>query len=189
MSLKTSYPTLAAALALAIGMAQAGEPPRTYNANAIFEALTVEAGAVDARRINLDIQFELNSDRLSPKARKQLEELGRALKRIPQDTLEIAGHTDSLGDTAYNLELSRKRAQRVKDYLVEHFGLNPKKLVATGYGERFPRSGRAASDPLNRRVEIINHGRWVSPQEVEEGSSSFRVEFPLKPVPRYPQDQ
>ncbi|OUS13114.1 hypothetical protein A9Q89_03715 [Gammaproteobacteria bacterium 53_120_T64] len=152
------------------------EPPRratttTFNANQIFDALTVTNNGIDSRRINLDIQFEVNSARLSDTTREQLQQLGEALKRVGANTFEIAGHTDSSGSNSANLILSRMRAASVRTYLLDNFGLSTSKLAATGYGERFPRSGRAAQDPLNRRVEVVNHGKWISVSEIEAQAS------------------
>ena len=144
-----------------------GDEVRSDNANAIFEALSVDSGFA-GRRINLDIRFELNSSRLTPEARKQLAELADALRRsgLDKDMIEIAGHTDSSGSDATNLALSKARAEAVRDYLVTTHGVDAGRLVASGYGERLPRAGRDASDPGNRRVELINHGQFASAAEI-----------------------
>ncbi|MBM4273478.1 MAG: tetratricopeptide repeat protein [Deltaproteobacteria bacterium] len=116
------------------------------------------------------IPFDFNRYDIRPDARPQLDELGKALKNIyggsrdiviagagPQ-FYEIAGHTDVRGTDAYNLWLSRKRAEAVVDYLRRHFALPRERLIAKGYGKRRrlcttgPDEGCHA---LNRRVEII----------------------------------
>ena len=142
---------------------------RHFNANEIFTALSVESG-FDSRRINLDIQFQINAAVLTDQARAQLSELATALKRsgISEDIFEVAGHTDSSGSMQHNLQLSLQRAAAVRHYLNQLHGIVASKLVATGYGERFPRAGREATDPLNRRVEIINHGRWATAEEIRQ---------------------
>lgn len=89
-------------------------------------------------------------------SKRQLDELGRALtsKSLSGAQFEISGHTDSIGSDAYNMELSRRRAQTVNDYLYQHFGYTSNSVV--GYGETQPvasnetKEGRA----MNRRVVI-----------------------------------
>jgi len=89
-------------------------------------------------------------------SRTQLDELGRALtsKDLTGARFEISGHTDSVGSHAYNLDLSRRRAETVNAYLEERFGYSTSSV--TGYGETQPiasnntKEGRAK----NRRVVI-----------------------------------
>ncbi|MBM4285666.1 MAG: tetratricopeptide repeat protein [Deltaproteobacteria bacterium] len=116
------------------------------------------------------IPFDFDKYDIRPDARPQLDELGKALKNIyggsrdiviagagPQ-FYEIAGHTDVRGADAYNLWLSRKRAEAVVDYLHRHFALPRERLIARGYGKRRllcttgPDEGCHA---LNRRVEVV----------------------------------
>ena len=76
------------------------------------------------------------------------------MKTYPDTTVEIEGHTDNVGSEAYNLDLSKRRAESVKNYLVENLGIDPARLSAAGYGFSRPiadnntREGRAQ----NRRV-------------------------------------
>jgi OmpA-OmpF porin, OOP family len=69
--------------------------------------------------------------------------------------VEVAGHTDSVGDESYNQQLSEKRAQAVKDYLVKG-GVGEDRISVIGYGETQPRGDNATVEGrrLNRRVEI-----------------------------------
>ncbi|WP_375171444.1 OmpA family protein [Marinobacter sp.] len=103
----------------------------------------------------LGVSFDTNSDRLTANARDILATTAEGLNGQPDLTVEIAGHTDSVGDADYNLRLSRQRAQAVKDYLVE-LGVPEDQLSAQGYGETSPiqsndnREGRER----NRRVEF-----------------------------------
>jgi OOP family OmpA-OmpF porin len=77
------------------------------------------------------------------------------LKKHPQVRVEIGGHTDSIGSSSYNLELSALRAQSVKSYLIEH-GISPDRLTTRGYGESMPIASNAtpAGRALNRRIEF-----------------------------------
>ena len=70
-------------------------------------------------------------------------------------TVEVAGHTDSVGDESYNQQLSEQRAQAVKDYLVKG-GVGEGRITVVGYGEAQPRGSNDTVEGrrLNRRVEI-----------------------------------
>lgn len=100
------------------------------------------------------IAFESNSAVLTPKGRAVVDKLIPALKRSPEAVIEIGGHTDSYGDPDYNLQLSRTRAESVRQYLTDHGVTN--RLTAVGYGASRPLSQdrtRAASKK-NRRIEF-----------------------------------
>lgn len=100
------------------------------------------------------IAFESNSAVLTPKGRAVIEKVIPALKRSPEAVIEIGGHTDSYGDPDYNLQLSRTRAESVRQYLADHGVTN--RLTAVGYGASRPLSQdrtRAASKK-NRRIEF-----------------------------------
>jgi OOP family OmpA-OmpF porin len=74
---------------------------------------------------------------------------------LKNQCFQVAGHTCDLGDNAYNMELSMKRAAAVKDYLVSQ-GVNPNRLMTTGFGETspmVPNSGEAQRSK-NRRVDL-----------------------------------
>ncbi|MCW5799331.1 MAG: OmpA family protein [Nitrospira sp.] len=100
------------------------------------------------------IAFESNSAVLTPKGRAVVDKIIPALKRSPEAVIEIGGHTDSYGDPDYNLQLSRTRAESVRQYLADHGVTN--RLTAVGYGASRPLSQdrtRAASKK-NRRIEF-----------------------------------
>ncbi|MBA2487070.1 MAG: OmpA family protein [Nitrospira sp.] len=100
------------------------------------------------------IAFESNSAVLTSKGRSVIDKLVPTLKRTPEAVIEIGGHTDSYGDPDYNLQLSRTRAEAVRQYLVDHAVTN--RLTAVGYGSTRPLSPertRAASKK-NRRIEF-----------------------------------
>lgn len=102
-----------------------------------------------------NIHFEFNSATLTPGARNSLQRVVRSLRSQPEGEVEIAGHTDSLGNDGYNLKLSQQRANSVRAFLISN-GVNAGRLSANGYGEQQPvasnstESGRAQ----NRRVEM-----------------------------------
>lgn len=102
-----------------------------------------------------NIHFEFNSANLTPAAKNALQRVARSLRSQPDSEVEIAGHTDSLGNDNYNLRLSQRRADSVRAFLIGN-GVGAGRLSANGYGEQQPvvpnntESGRAQ----NRRVEM-----------------------------------
>jgi OOP family OmpA-OmpF porin len=101
------------------------------------------------------VTFELNSAQLTSSAAATLRRVADALTGEPGLRAEIAGHTDSSGDDAYNQRLSQDRANSVLQFLVS-LGIDRSRLVARGYGEGQPvaDNGSAAGRERNRRVEF-----------------------------------
>jgi outer membrane protein OmpA-like peptidoglycan-associated protein len=103
-----------------------------------------------------DVHFETDSASLDSAAIAGLNDLLEALQRDTTMQIEIHGHTDEVASTAYNLDLSKRRAQAVVNYLVQS-GIRPARLQAKGFGESQPiadnttKEGRAE----NRRVELM----------------------------------
>jgi outer membrane protein OmpA-like peptidoglycan-associated protein len=99
--------------------------------------------------------FDVNSDRLRPESTPKLEELRAMLADHAELRLEIEGHTDATGEDAHNLDLSKRRAQSVIDYLVAS-GIAADRLTATGKGETEPIGDNATASgrQQNRRVVI-----------------------------------
>jgi hypothetical protein len=103
------------------------------------------------------IYFDFASDRLRPESRPILQEIAAALVHNPDWTLSINGHTDSVGGDLANLDLSRRRADAVRDALATKYGIDPSRLSTRGFGASQPKDtndtpeGRAR----NRRVELV----------------------------------
>jgi len=101
------------------------------------------------------ILFDVDKANLKEQYKSELAELSTILSKYEDTNILLAGHTDSTGSEEYNLELSRERAQAVKDYLVAE-NVNAVRFSVQGYGESQPVAsndsveGRAA----NRRVEV-----------------------------------
>ena len=108
------------------------------------------------RRLDLEVFFEYDSDRITPKARLILDRLGAALvsEALKGNRFLIAGHTDAVGSDAYNLDLSERRAVSVSRYLIEAFPLQPDQIVSVGFGFRKLRAPGTPRAAVNRRVEI-----------------------------------
>ena len=119
------------------------------------------------------INFEYNSALLTAESRHTLGELAANLKKYPRLRIELQGHTDSVGSDAYNRALSQRRADSVRQYLIDH-GVSADRLTARGYGETQPvdNNNTDAGRARNRRVvmDVI-----ANPGEVRiEGEGSAR---------------
>jgi outer membrane protein OmpA-like peptidoglycan-associated protein len=108
--------------------------------------------------IDLHINFNFGSDELSETGQKQVEELARALAdpEFAPDRFEIDGHTDKIGSDKVNLELSERRARRVRDTLTAQFRMQANRFEVKGLGKTRPiRQGDSDEDNrINRRVEV-----------------------------------
>ena len=109
--------------------------------------------------VNLNIPFEHNSSALMPQAAAQLKELGMALTSasLGKDKFLVAGHTDAKGSAEYNKQLSLKRAEAVKRFLVAK-GMDAGRLTTVGYGSEKLLAPDRPEDASNRRVEIRDLG-------------------------------
>ena len=112
----------------------------------------------DKPKIDLEITFDYNSAEISSKSIPSVQALGRALTNaeLKGSTFVVAGHTDAAGGEEYNQNLSERRADSIKKYLVDKYGINGSDLVTVGYGKS---KLKDASQPLaeaNRRVQVVN---------------------------------
>jgi outer membrane protein OmpA-like peptidoglycan-associated protein len=109
-------------------------------------------------RIDLEIQFDYNSADISRNSMPAVQELGKALSNssLRGSTFVVAGHTDAVGGETYNQDLSERRADTIKRYLTEKYGINGTDLVTVGYGKTKPKDVNAPMDPANRRVQVVN---------------------------------
>lgn len=111
----------------------------------------------DGKIVSYGIQFDVNSDKVKPVSYATLKELVQVLKDNPAIKVKIVGHTDSDGDAASNLDLSRRRAANVKIELTKTFGMDPARLETDGKGATEPLApnDNAVDKAKNRRVEFI----------------------------------
>jgi len=102
------------------------------------------------------VNFEFDSDRLTPESSTVLDDVAAKLRQAPPAKFEISGHASAEGEDVYNLDLSTRRAESVREYLIEA-GVDATSMSANGYGETRPlvsnveESGRSQ----NRRVELL----------------------------------
>jgi outer membrane protein OmpA-like peptidoglycan-associated protein len=134
--------------------------PAATTRSFVPRGLTRRDSADAAQSVNLNIPFEHNSSELMPQASAQLKQLESALNlpSLSQDRFVVAGHTDAQGSAQYNKQLSQRRADAVKRYLVSK-GIDPGRLDTVGYGSDRLLAPDRPDDPSNRRVEIRDLGR------------------------------
>jgi outer membrane protein OmpA-like peptidoglycan-associated protein len=108
--------------------------------------------------IDLEINFDYNSASISTASMPSVKALGEALSdaKLKGSTFVVAGHTDGIGGDSYNQNLSERRAETIKRYLVEKYGLTNGDLVAVGYGKTKLKDASNPADPINRRVQVVN---------------------------------
>jgi outer membrane protein OmpA-like peptidoglycan-associated protein len=104
-----------------------------------------------------DVLFHFNSSKLNQAFIKDLDKILEKLKQKPFKGLEVTGHTDNKGTSAYNLQLSEARANAIKNYLVARLKLDPETVSIKGIGEALPVATNETAEgrQRNRRVEII----------------------------------
>jgi len=112
-----------------------------------------------------DVHFAPNNSEPTTAAMRKLSPFVTILKDQPQRSIRIDGYTDSSGTESSNLDLSQRRADAVRDFLIEN-GISPRRITARGYGKANPIASNTtlAGRRENRRVEVIVpwEGRRVS---------------------------
>ncbi|MHA1563902.1 MAG: OmpA family protein [Alphaproteobacteria bacterium] len=111
--------------------------------------------------IALEIQFEFDSAQLTPSARQVLDALGQALasSQLANFSFLVEGHTDSVGSSIYNQDLSERRAFAVQYFLSQEYNIPSPKLTVVGRGEQTPLDAANPQSERNRRVQIVNLGQ------------------------------
>ncbi|QDW37017.1 OmpA family protein [Bradyrhizobium sp. KBS0727] len=109
-------------------------------------------------KIDLEIHFDYNSADIARDSMPSVQELGKALSNasLKDSTFVVAGHTDAVGGESYNQDLSERRADTIKKYLTDKYGIAGANLVTVGYGKTRPKDPNAPMDPANRRVQVVN---------------------------------
>jgi outer membrane protein OmpA-like peptidoglycan-associated protein len=108
--------------------------------------------------IDLEITFDYNSAEISQKSLPSVQALGRALTSadLKGSTFIVAGHTDAAGGEAYNQDLSERRADSIKRYLIDRYAIAASELVTVGYGKSKLKDPSQPMAEVNRRVQVVN---------------------------------
>jgi outer membrane protein OmpA-like peptidoglycan-associated protein len=117
------------------------------------ELRKLETGMVSILR---NIYFDFDKATFQQESYNELNKLERMMQQNPTMRVEIAGHTDNIGTAAYNLALSKRRAEAVKDFLTKK-GIDARRITAVGFGKSRPLASNDDEEEgreLNRRVEF-----------------------------------
>ncbi len=109
----------------------------------------------EAVRVELDVKFDFDRAEVKSGSYDDIRNLADFMKEYGQTSTVVEGHTDSVGTDAYNQRLSERRANAVRDVLVNQHGLDSSRIEAVGYGESRPVADNATEEgrAINRRVE------------------------------------
>ena len=107
--------------------------------------------------ITLNVQFDSDKAVVKEKYHDDVKRVADFMKEFPNTVAEIGGHTDSTASNAYNQKLSEKRANSVRQYIIDKFGIDGSRLTAVGYGEDRPIASNNTEEgkQKNRRVEAV----------------------------------
>ncbi|TXR39829.1 OmpA family protein [Ectopseudomonas oleovorans] len=125
----------------------------------VEEEVMVEEVAVaepaEAVRVELDVKFDFDKAQVKQESYGDIKALADFMKQYPQTSTVVEGHTDSVGSDAYNQGLSERRANAVREVLVNQYGVESGRVQAVGYGESRPVADNATAEgrAINRRVE------------------------------------
>ena len=140
-----------------------GRSTRSLSAN---EREEIAAIVKDKPKIDLEITFDYNSAEISANSIAAVQALGRALSsaELKGSTFVVAGHTDAAGSEEYNQSLSERRADAIKKYLIDKYGINGSDLVTVGYGKSKLKDPSQPLAQANRRVQVVNMETNVTAQ-------------------------
>ncbi len=106
-------------------------------------------------RVELDVKFDFDKSKVKEESYGDIKNLADFMNQYPSTTTTVEGHTDSVGTDAYNQKLSERRANAVREVLVNQYGVGSERVNSVGYGESRPVADNAtdAGRAVNRRVE------------------------------------
>jgi outer membrane protein OmpA-like peptidoglycan-associated protein len=131
---------------------------RTTRSLSTAERDEIASIAKDKPNIDLEITFDYNSADIGAKSLASVQALGRALTNpdLKGSTFIVAGHTDAAGGEDYNQDLSERRADAIKRYLMQNYGIASADLVTVGYGKSRLKDPNQPLAEVNRRVQVVN---------------------------------
>ena len=129
--------------------------------------------AADKPNIDLEITFDYNSADITTSSLPIVQALGNALTNpnLKGSTFMVAGHTDAAGGEAYNQDLSERRADTIKRYLVDNFRISSTDLIAVGYGKK-PNS-KTRTRPWIRPTVGCRSSTWLIKPRPSDGLNRF----------------
>ena len=134
--------------AVTVTAASVADPSRTTSAQ-------LQLAPAENAEVRLSIEFDKDSDALKPEYDIELKKAAEFFKAYPSATAVIEGHTDNAGDAAYNRALSERRANAVRQALIDRFGVDGAKLTAKGYGEEKPLADNSTAEGRARNRCVL----------------------------------
>jgi len=130
---------------------------RIASAETDARSLLVKQLLEEGKAVTNDILFDVNSDVIKPSSYAIIDQLGDALAKNPSVRVLIVGHTDSDGAAVHNMDLSKRRAASVKNYIMTHFPIEEARLQSDGKGATQPVAANTSDTgkAKNRRVEFV----------------------------------
>jgi len=112
-------------------------------------------------QFTVEINFDFNSAAIKPESYRDVGAIADALHNpiLLGYGILVIGHTDAVGTRTYNLGLSQRRAEAIRNALIDPFGVNPAVLEAVGLGEEQLQDPKHPKAAVNRRVELVNIGK------------------------------
>ena len=119
------------------------------------KAPEAEQKILEKGRATLDVKFDFGKAVVKQNYYKDIQSLAEVMKKYPDLKIVIEGHTDNVGGEKYNLNLSQKRAEAIKNIMVTKFNIEPSRLTVKGFGESKPIASNSTKEgrQKNRRVE------------------------------------
>lgn len=156
----TGLPAAGHGVTAALLRQQALDNIAQYPGDNATTALPLAAQIAKLRQFNVEIVFDFDSATIRPESYETIGLMADALHHpyLLQYRFLVIGHTDAKGDRKYNLELSQKRADSIRDALTTTFRVDPARLDAVGLGEEQLRDPADPYAQVNRRVQLINIG-------------------------------
>lgn len=105
--------------------------------------------------IELKVEFDFDKSEIKSVYQEHLQKVANFLKAYPEAEAVIEGHTDNIGDEQYNLRLSQKRAENVRQYLIKNYGVDPSRLKAKGFGESQPIADNKTKEGRQRNRRVV----------------------------------
>jgi OOP family OmpA-OmpF porin len=107
--------------------------------------------------ITLNVEFDTNKAVVKDQYRNEIKKVADFMKKYPNTTAVIEGHTDNVDTAEYNKKLSDERANSVRQYLINNFGIKASRLSAVGYGLTRPIASNSTEEgrQKNRRVQAV----------------------------------
>ena len=131
---------------------------RTTRSLSMDERNQLESLTLSKPQIDMEIKFDYNSASISQSSMPAVQQLGEALSdpKLQGSTFVVSGHTDGVGGDTFNQDLSERRADTIKRYLVDNYHIASGDILTVGYGKTHLKDPDHPDAAVNRRVQVVN---------------------------------